>query len=264
MLLIFGTAFWDTFREWLIANESGSTTVRNLGLVAAGLIALPLALWRGHVAEQQASAAQQSLRNERYQKGAEMLGSEVLSVRMGGIYALQRLAKEHQKEYHVQIMGLFCAFVRNPTKEGLDETKQSSDINCNKTRKDVWEIIRAFGNRTEHEIKLERDSRFNLDLSGARLPNVAFVQMDLSNASFQNADLSNLLVIESKFQNTSFFDTDISAALFGGADDLVQSQIDQARSDLLEEPSFGNIKDARSGKPIVWRGGRGAPLKDSD
>ena len=59
---------------------------------AAGLIALPLALWRGHVAEQQANAAQQSLRNERYQKGAEMLGSEVLSVRLGGIYGLQQFS----------------------------------------------------------------------------------------------------------------------------------------------------------------------------
>ena len=46
-----------------------------------------------------------------------MLGSEVLSVRLGGIYALQRLAEEEPKQYHVQIMRLFCAFVRNPTKD---------------------------------------------------------------------------------------------------------------------------------------------------
>ena len=51
-----------------------------------------LAVWRSIVAERQADTAQQSLLNERYQKGAEMLGNEVLSVRMGGIYALGRLA----------------------------------------------------------------------------------------------------------------------------------------------------------------------------
>ena len=76
------------FWEWLNGGESASTTIRNIALVAAGLIALLLAIWRAVVAELQANTAQQGLLNERYQKGAEMLGSDVLSVRLGGIYAL--------------------------------------------------------------------------------------------------------------------------------------------------------------------------------
>ena len=108
--------------------ESGSTTVRNLGLIVAGLIALPLTLWRIRVADGQAKAAhrqvdtsQRSLLNEQYQKGAEMLGSEVLSVRLEGIYALARLAREHPEEYHIQIMRLFCAYVRNPPLEAGED-----------------------------------------------------------------------------------------------------------------------------------------------
>ena len=58
--------------------------------------------------------AQEGLLNERYQKGAEMLGSPVLAVRMGGIYALQQLAQDHPDTYHLQVMNLFCAFVRRP------------------------------------------------------------------------------------------------------------------------------------------------------
>ena len=46
-----------------------------------------------------------------------MLGSGVLSVRLGGIYALERLAKEHPEEYHIQIMELLCSFVRHPTRD---------------------------------------------------------------------------------------------------------------------------------------------------
>ena len=57
---------------------------------------------------------EQSLLNERYQKSADMLGSNVLAVRMGGIYALQQLAHDHAGTYHLQIMNLFCAFVRRP------------------------------------------------------------------------------------------------------------------------------------------------------
>ena len=117
--VILVVVLWD----WLTDNESGSATIRNIGLVIAGSVALPLAIWRALVADRQASAAQQqagsaqrSMLNERYQRGAEMLGSEVLSVRMGGIYTLQRLSEKYRNSYHVQVMRLFCAFVRNPTK----------------------------------------------------------------------------------------------------------------------------------------------------
>ena len=60
-------------------QETNSTTLRNIGLVVAGLIALPLAVWRSTVAHRQAEIAQRGLLNERYQKGAEMLGNDVLS-----------------------------------------------------------------------------------------------------------------------------------------------------------------------------------------
>ena len=113
--------YWDWLQITPDGKESGSTTVRNIGLVIAALVALPLAIWRSLVAQRHADTAQQNLLNERYQQGAEMLGSEVLSVRLGGIYALRRLSEEHPKQYHVQIMQLFCAFVRNPTEDNGNE-----------------------------------------------------------------------------------------------------------------------------------------------
>ncbi|MDE0330255.1 MAG: hypothetical protein OXL41_00145 [Nitrospinae bacterium] len=115
---------WDWLRNIQAGYESPSTTIRNLGLFLAAPIALGLAVWRARVADRQAEAAQTqvatsqgSLLNERYHKGAEMLGSEALSVRLGGIYALARLAREHPEEYHIQIIRLLCAFVRNPPPE---------------------------------------------------------------------------------------------------------------------------------------------------
>ena len=89
--------FWG----WLSDDESGGTTIRNVGLVIGGVIAILLAVWRGIVAEQ-------SLLDARYQKSAETLGSDLLSVRLGGIYALQRLAEDHSEQYRIQFMGLFC------------------------------------------------------------------------------------------------------------------------------------------------------------
>ena len=92
--------FWEELGD---NNEALSTTVRNVGLVIGGVIAILLAVWRSTVAARQVDTAQQSLLNERYERGAEMLGNGVLSVRLGGIYALNRLAQEHPEQYHLQI-----------------------------------------------------------------------------------------------------------------------------------------------------------------
>ena len=71
--------FWDKLGG---DTESFSTTLRNVALVIGGVAAILLAMWRSRVSERQATiaqcqaeTAQQSLMNERYQRGAEMLGS---------------------------------------------------------------------------------------------------------------------------------------------------------------------------------------------
>ena len=184
--VVLSTVFW----EWLSVGESGSTTIRNIALVAAGVFALLLAIWRGVVANRQANTAQQGLLNERYQRGAEMLGSEVLAVRLGGIYALQRLAEEWPDQYHIQIMHLFCAFVRPPTL-GI--------------RQDVEAVMQMIGSRAKSRITLERIADFKLDLRGADLPKAQFLDADLSNIMFHNSNLSG-----ANFANTDLTDSFLS------------------------------------------------------
>ena len=198
--------FWD----WLSGGGSGSETIRNIGLVVAGLIALPLAIWRAIVAGRQANTAQQGLLNERYQKGAEMLGSEILSVRLGGIYALQRLAEECPEQYHIQNMRLFCAFVRFPTK---DQSLESGQMEIEPhtllgIRQDIEAVMKAVGSRAKPLITLERTDSFRLDLRGADLPRAQLLDADLSNAYFHH----------SKFPGARFANTNLSGAFFNYAD----------------------------------------------
>ena len=122
--------------------------------------------------------------NERYQKGAEMLDSEVLAVRIGGIYALQRLVVDNPKQYHVQTMSLLCAFVRHPTKDG------TTDSQAVKLREDVQAIMDIIRIRSEECVELEKRNNFTLNLRDADLKFVSFPMGNLSNASLQNADLS--------------------------------------------------------------------------
>ena len=186
--------FWDSLRIQENDRESASTTIRNIGLVVAGLFALGFAVWRSIVAQKQANAAhrqsevaQQGLLNERYQKGAEMLGSDVPSVRIGGIHALLRLSLDDSEQYYIQIISLLCVFARHPTKD------QALDDNLTVLREDVQATLDIIGNRRANEkfVALEEKAAFSLNLISADLRYGDLSRSDLSDAYLRNADFSN-------------------------------------------------------------------------
>ena len=209
---VISVAFWEQLND----GESLSSTIRNIGLTSAAAIALPLAIWRAIVAGHQANTAQLGLLNERYQKGAEMLGSSVLPVRLGGIYALQRLAEECPEQYQIPVMRLFCAFVRLPTK---DQSLESGQMEIEPgtllgIRQDIEAVMEAIGSRAKSRIALERKTGFKLDLRGANLPNAQFLNADLSNAFFHHSKLSGAYFANADLSDAFFTSADLSRAEF--------------------------------------------------
>ena len=228
VLAIGGFLSWKFRGQLHDPQDSLSTTIRNVGLVVGGVVAVLLAMWRSRVAERQAATAQQGLLNERYQRGAEMLGSGVLSVRLGGIYALQRLAAEHSEQYHIQIMQLFCAFVRNPTgkAEAPISRRDESGKPVHGLQEDVQAVMRAIGSRTDMGVALEKASGgFRLDLENANLDlrNVNLRHGDLSFLNFtcavlESSNLSNTDLLDADLSNSDLNNADLSGADLVGAD----------------------------------------------
>ena len=138
-----------------------------------------------------------------------MLGSEVLAERLGGIYALQRLAEEYPEQYHMQVIRLLCAFVRLPTKDQSLGSGQAAiePGTLLGIRQDVEAIMQAIGSRSELRIALERELEFRLDLKGADLHGAQLLNADLSHAMFHRAHLSNV-----NFANTDLTDCFLSYA----------------------------------------------------
>lgn len=223
--------------SWVSAGESGSTTIRNLGFVIAGLVALPLAVWRARVADRQAEATQRQaetahddLRNRRYQESAAMLGSGVLTVRLAGIYALQQLAKDHPEQYHIEIMKLLCAFVRHPTKDKhLDPTLSAEDGKDSasseeqpnhKLRDDVQAAMEAICACHARQLHLEAAENFRLDLrgadlKGAMLPGANFSGARLERANLRYAFLADAIFADADLSGVILVDADLSGAVFG-------------------------------------------------
>lgn len=211
--------------QWTIRQHDD----RNVALVLAGLVAFPLAAWRGIVADRQAVTAQQGLLNERYQKAAEMLGNEVLSVRLAGISVLQRLATQHPGQYHVEVIRLFCAFIRLPTRDQNLEPGNSSFWQgaVLGIRQDVESVLDAIGSREETRRALERRGDVRLDFRGANLSGAQILNVDLSKAMFHNSNLSNVNFANTDLTGANFSNADLIGVNFQKAD-LSKARLDKA------------------------------------
>lgn len=202
--------FWD----WLNTTESGSSTVRNIILAAAAVIALPLAIWRSIVAERQADTAQQSLLNERYQKSAEMLGHiDKQSVRIGGIYALDRLATEWPNDYHIQVMKLFSAFVVDQTEEKCEQQEAESGLT-----QDVQEVMRVIAGRGKERTAIEHQEGLTLNFSHCSLVGFTFSKANFSNIDFTKANLSHVKLWQGQFSGSVLRGANLTKADLSGAD----------------------------------------------
>ncbi len=183
-------------------SASNGETLRNLALAVgaclAAFIGLPLAIWRSYVANRQAKAAhmqaetsERGLRNERYQKGAEILGSDMRATRLGGIAALARLAREHPEDYHVQIMDRFCDFVRHPAKTEAESKAVAAEAAKKKCPPDIEAAAKAVGEcrrRLSDEGRLKDiEGDWRLDLIGAELTKAALWGAHLTGATLFGA-----------------------------------------------------------------------------
>ena len=157
---------------------------------------------------------------ERYTKAIEQLGSERLDVRIGGIYALERITRDSPQDYHPVVMEVLAAFVREhsrerwPSPQGQHPTVRegmaafvrdhshgkrplpgpAANPSADATRPDVHAAVTIIGRRdSKHDrqpINLTGAHLDGLYLPGANLRVVDFAGAHLAGAMLRKADLS--------------------------------------------------------------------------
>lgn len=220
--------YWDLLRAGTQTAESYGATIRNIGVLVGGIVALVFAIWRSIVAQEQLDVAQRGLLNDRYQKGAEMLGNSSLAVRLGGINTLLNLAKESPEQYHVQVMTLLCALVRHP----FAEVNATSPI----ASEDALIAMYAIGSRHPALIELEEKEGFVPNLSGVslfrtNLSGAVLTGVNLSSASLHYVNISGAVLTGGNLSSADLGGTDLSGAILVGAD-LSDARL--YRADLTE------------------------------
>jgi hypothetical protein len=173
---------------------------------------------------------------ERFTRAVDQLGNAKLAVRLGGIYALERIAKD-SKDDHPQVLEVLTAYVREharwrpnhpePThsQPGAPETQRDDQTEALELATDVQAVVSVLGRRTASQDR--RGARLNLDgtylpclvLLGeeARLENASLIEANLLGASLLVARLQGARLSGANLQGANFFGANLRDAHLSGA-----------------------------------------------
>lgn len=234
-------------------NEYRKTLIQIIGGVVV-FVGLWLT-WRRIVAtEDTVKVAQKGQITERFTRAIEQFGNKEVTIRLGGIYALEHIAKDSE-EYHWTVMEVLSSFVREKAPlpeqastyeeapDDADELEPSAGIPT-----DIQAIFTVIGRR-----KAERegeDQRLDLKrtwLQGANLQGVNLEGANLRGVVLRKANLFRAFLKESNLQDgdlqgANLRDAYLEGASLQGTSLAFEKPIFKeptSRMPTLKEPTFG-------------------------
>lgn len=222
------------------AREAVRTQLLTLGAGVFAAGALVFTARNFSLSRQTLKLTGQGQVTDRYTKAIDQLGSEKLDVRIGGIYALERIARDSARD-HPTIMEVLAAFVRGHCREPWPPQDPGTPALAHATRPDVQAALTVIGRREVSRDKDQIDLRgadlaqANLggaDLSGANLrwTNLAHVyagQANLAGAHFRSADLTSADLSGANLRGAGFTEAKLADAFMPGAD-LTEAHLQRA------------------------------------
>lgn len=176
---------------------------------------------------------------ERFTRAIEQLGSEKLEVRLGGIYSLERIAKD-SPELHWTIMEVLTTYVteRSPL--------QSKSIYKNKTHtkdsvitSDIQAALTVISRRKseqdgeDHFFKLSQTNLKEANLVDTKLQNADLFNVNLAEAQLQKAKLKEAYLVDADLSGANLSGTDLKGAYLQKADLegawLIETELNRAK-----------------------------------
>jgi Pentapeptide repeats (8 copies) len=172
---------------------------------------------------------------EHYTRAVEQLGSDKLELRLGGIYALERIARDSERD-HWPIMEILTAYVREHAPWKGEEQHSQIEIFPSETQPmwddrsppklatDIQAILTVVGRRTRTFRKGEVQPLHlgQTDLRGAWLPGAhlegAFLaRSHLDRVDFRSAQLEGVNLASAYLEGADFVGAQLQGALLMGA-----------------------------------------------
>ncbi len=210
-------------------------------------VGLYLGWLRVKAAQETVRVAEEGQITERFTRAIEQLGQEgegKMAIRLGGIYALERIAKDSEKD-HGPVMEVLTAYVREKaTKEGEYAEKAAAPAT------DIQAILTVIGRR-----ETTGNNRRNapLDLSNTHLVVAGLGMANLHRVFLLGADLRGTILNRANLRDANLEGAILDYAELAWAEHLTAGQIQSARScsgAILPDYLPDSIKDLTKRPPL--------------
>ena len=213
-------------------------------VLCAGLFAAGALIYVGRhftLSRRSIELAEQGQVTDRYTKAIEQLGSDKLDVRVGGIYALERVAGNSARD-HPTVMEVLTAFIRGHSHEQWPPSANEPGAGTagRGTRPDVQAAIAVIGRRNPR-----RDHRaLNLVHANLSAADLAFGNLsgaDLTNTILTGADLVGAKLTRALLAGADITGADLTAAdlTFANLANAFLPRSDLTRADLTRADLTG-------------------------
>ena len=183
--------FWAASLVWRYLQKMGEVVEQSSQTLAA--------------AERTAFFAAQAGETERFAGAMALLSSGQMEVRLGGTYALERLARESERD-HGPIMEVLAATLRDRAAWVEGETVAA------RLDADLQAILTVIGRR-----HAPFDAGNPLDLHGTCLARAVLAGANLSGAFLYEANLSGAILTNADLRGARLWKADLSGAVLDGA-----------------------------------------------
>jgi hypothetical protein len=279
--------------DWYINPQTSTEKkdlVQALGLITAGVAGAVgiFFTWRGQRLTQESledtrKNTQENLRltregqiTERFTQAIDQLGKvedgqKLFEIRIGGIYALERIAKESEEDYW-PIMEILTAYVRQnaplPPEAGQERMEDATDyqramefiegksVTTEAPDPDIQAIMTVLRRRTRfyrhgepERLNLIETNLSGANLSAANLSGAILLNANLSRAILYGANLSGAVLTRADLSGADLSGADLSGADLSGARHLTQRQLGLTEGDKstflpppLKPPAHWGVK----------------------
>ena len=160
---------------------------------------------------------------DRFTKAIEQLGHAQLDVRLGGIYALERIARD-SREDHPQVLEVLTAYVREHAPREYERQPEGPGPFRWRLATDVQAVLTVLGRRS---LAHERDSPVRLMLDLTELRRAKLTRARLGRANLSRASLEEARAVGADLAEAFLLLTDLTRAELREAD-LSKARLDDA------------------------------------
>jgi uncharacterized protein YjbI with pentapeptide repeats len=191
-----------------------------VGAGTGGIVALVLAGRRQWSNERNSHATENDATErhitELYTKAVEQLGSSEAAVRLGGLYALERLGQNTPNQRET-ILNVICAYLRMPYIPPGDrpEPNAPSTEHNQFNQRTQQRQVRATAHRILHRHRVHGPDWWDFpapDLSHANLFHANLTNADLAHANLSHTDLAHTNLSGTDLTNADLYETNLTGA----------------------------------------------------